>query len=108
MRNPSPFWSSLPERCLAGVAFVVVLPTLLFVALLVRLTAGSPIVVHEELPDSSRATAKKYCRFRTNGRGTSSFRKIGSFLRACSIDIWPGLWSVARGDLGLRDFLRLR
>ena len=107
MKLSPPFWSSLLERSVACVFLVVLLPTLLLVAFLIHSTSGTPVLVTDELPDTAGAVARRL-RFRTTGRGPSFFRVMGRFLRAYSFDEWPGLWSVACGDIGLRDFFRLR
>ena len=108
MRLSTTFWSLLFERFVACVFLVVLLPTLLLIALLIHQTAGTPVIVTDELPSSDGAAARRCFRFRTTGRGASCFHTIGRFLRAYSIDELPGLWSVARGDIRLRYFLRLR
>jgi sugar transferase EpsL len=107
MRLSRPFWLSLPERFVACVFLVVLLPTLLLIALLIHGTSGSPVIVVDELPGIRGAIAHRL-RFRTTGHGASFFHIMGRFLRAYSCDELPGLWSVARGDISLRDFLRLK
>jgi hypothetical protein len=65
------------------------------------------VLVTEELTRADGAVAHRL-RFRTTGTGPSFFRTMGRFLRANSLKEWPGLWSVARGDISLSDLLRLR
>lgn len=106
MKLSKPFWHSLPERLLACAILVASLPMLLFVALLIRQFAGSPVLVSDESPGVAGAVCHCY-RFRTTGHGTSSFHALGRLLRRFSFDEVPGLWSVACGNIRMRDFLRL-
>ena len=106
MKEFTRFGLSLPDRFLACVLLVTLLPLLLLVALVIQLMAGDPVVVADELLSRDRNAIYRRYRFRTTGRGGSSFRAIGRFLRAYSLDEYPGLWSVVRGDIGLRDFIR--
>jgi lipopolysaccharide/colanic/teichoic acid biosynthesis glycosyltransferase len=101
MKPDTSFWFSLPERLLACFFIATILPTLLLVALLVRQFAGSPVLVTDEF------RAGRCYRFRTTGPGVSSFHALGRFLRRCGIDDLPGLWSIVRGDIRMRDYLRL-
>ena len=107
MRLSTPFRLLLLERFVACVFLVVLLPTLLLVALLIHQTAGSPVVLTDEFPSSDGSAHRRCLRFRTAGRGASFFHTFGRFLRAYSIDEFPGLWGVARGDIRLRDLFLL-
>ena len=104
MNRLTTFLWSLVERFTAGVFLVVLLPTLLLAALVIREVAGNPIIVSDELPGSDAAEVRHCYRFRTTGRGASFFHAVGGFLRFYDIDRLPGFWSVVCGDIRLGDF----
>lgn len=105
MNSSRPFWLVMLERCTAVVFLVALFPLLLFTALLIGITAGSPVLLTDAVATSDGAVAQSH-RFRTTGPGTAIFHAIGRFLRRYEIDEFPGLWSIARGDISLREFLR--
>ena len=90
MKLDALFWFSLPERLLACLLIVTILPSLLLVALLLRQSAGSPVLVTDEF------RVGRCYRFRTTGHGVSWFHSFGRFLRRYSIDDLSGLWSIVR------------
>ena len=108
MKRFTSFCLLLVERFVACMFLVFLLPTLLLVAVLIYQTSGGPVVVTDELPRNDGNAVHRIIRFRTTGRGSLFFHAIGRILRVYSIDEFPGLWSVARADIRLRDFLRLR
>ena len=101
-------WLSLVGRLVACLFLVVLLPALILIALFIQRVAGSPIIVADQSPSGEGPRIRRRYRFRTTGRGSSVFHTVGRFLRSYSIDELPALWSVARGDIGLRGFFRLR
>lgn len=92
----------LAERVVACFGLIVAFPTLLLVALLIRQTGGSPIIVKAEKPGGEGVNMHRAFRFRTNGNGSTYFQALGRFLRAYSIDQLPGLWNVATGHVRLK------
>jgi sugar O-acyltransferase (sialic acid O-acetyltransferase NeuD family) len=89
---------------------VILSPVLLVVALLVRLSLGTPILFRQDRPGlkGKLFTCIKF-RTMTNGRDASGellpdserLASLGRFLRNTSIDELPGLINVVRGEMSL-------
>lgn len=89
---------------------VVAAPLLAVVALLVRLSMGSPVLFRQERP-GRLGRPFELVKFRTmrdaadaDGRllpDEARLTRVGSFLRATSLDELPQLWNVVRGELSL-------
>ena len=85
-------------------------PLLLVVAILVRLRLGSPVLFVQERP-GLRAKPFRMVKFRsmTDARGPDGellpdeqrLTSFGRFLRATSLDEFPEMWNVLRGDMSV-------
>ena len=85
-------------------------PLLLFVAILVRLKLGSPVLFVQERP-GLRAKPFRMVKFRTmtDERGPDGellpdeqrLTSFGRFLRATSLDEFPEMWNVLIGDMSV-------
>jgi lipopolysaccharide/colanic/teichoic acid biosynthesis glycosyltransferase len=105
MNSSRPFWLAMFERVVAFVFLIALFPTLLFIGLLIGVTAGSPVVLTDSVATADGAVAQSH-RFRTTGPGTPVFHAVGRVLRRYGFDEFPVLWSVARGDISLREVLQ--
>jgi exopolysaccharide biosynthesis polyprenyl glycosylphosphotransferase len=107
---------------LAAAAFVLVLPLMLLIALLIRLTSPGPAIFRQERCglNGRRFTFYKFRSMCDNAeelkaslmhlnskstafkiRSDPRLTRIGRFLRKFSIDEWPQLWNVLKGDMSL-------
>ena len=108
------------DIALASVAFIVLLPLMVFIALLVRLTSRGPVIFRQERCGLNGRKFTFY-KFRSmcdnaedlksglqhlNQRSTAfkipndpRLTPIGRYLRKFSIDEWPQLWNILRGDM---------
>ncbi|HLM99029.1 MAG TPA: sugar transferase [Bryobacteraceae bacterium] len=106
----------------AGAALVVLAPFMLLVALAIRLTSPGPVVFHQ-VRCGLNGRQFVFYKFRSMCQNADSMRDtvahlsvrttatkipddprltpIGRYLRKFSIDEWPQLWNVLRGDMSL-------
>ena len=110
------------DLVLAAAALVLLLPIMLILALLIRLTSPGPAIFRqqrcglngrrftfykfrsmcdnaEELKASLMHLNQKSTAFKIDA--DPRLTKLGRFLRKFSIDEWPQLWNVVRGDMSL-------
>jgi lipopolysaccharide/colanic/teichoic acid biosynthesis glycosyltransferase len=106
MKRIVPICRSLLDRVVALLFLIVLAPSMALAAFLLRANTDEPILVTDDLIAADGTPLRTY-RFRTTGRGTTAFRSIGHFLRLYSIDEFPGLWAIVRGQISLGQFFRL-
>ena len=104
------FVKRLLDICISGIALIILSPVLLFVAVLVRVKLGSPVIFHQERP-GLREKIFTLCKFRTmtderdeNGEllpDSVRLTSFGAFLRKSSLDELPELWNIFKGDMSL-------
>ncbi len=107
---------------LAAVSLVVLLPLMAVIALLIRLTSPGP-AIFRQVRCGLNGRRFVFYKFRSMcenaeqlkaqlmhlNRKTTAFKipddprltKVGRFLRKFSVDEWPQLWNVLRGDMSL-------
>lgn len=98
------------DRIVGTVGFVLLLPVMAVTALMIRVTMGSPVLFRQSRPGFRERLFVIY-KFRTmlNARDAEGrllpdekrITRIGSIIRAMSLDELPQLWNVMRGELSL-------
>ncbi len=110
MLRYNPTLKRVLDILLSAVALVVLLPFLLLIALLVRITMGSPVLFRQQRPGLHGRPFTLY-KFRTmtdarDEQGNllpdeQRLTPLGRFLRSTSLDELPELWNVLKGDMSL-------
>lgn len=120
-------WQSLAKRTLdvviAGIALVLLLPFLVLIAVLIKLSSPGPVLFRWPVVGQRGRPLKAY-KFRTMVVGADQMKQqlldqneatgpvfkmkkdprvtpVGRFLRKFSLDELPQLWSVLKGDMSL-------
>lgn len=98
------------DFAVATIAFLLLLPVIAFVALLVAVNMGSPVLFRQVRP-GLHAKPFTMFKFRTmrdavdaNGNprpDTERLIRFGRMLRSSSLDELPGLWNVIKGNMSM-------
>lgn len=90
--------------------FLLLLPIYLLVSLLVLINLGFPILFKQPRPGINgkifyiykfRTMTNEYDKNQNLLADMDRITKFGQFLRSTSLDEFPGLWSVLKGDMSL-------
>ena len=104
------FVKPVADRLLAAVGLIVLSPALLVLAVLIRMRMGSPIVFRQtRIGRGDRPFGFFKFRTMTDARDAAGallpdgdrLTSLGRLLRATSLDEFPQLWNVVRGEMSL-------
>jgi len=108
--NGIPIGKRLFDLLLTGLALVLLSPILLVVAILVRIYHGRPVIFTQKRP-GFKGTPFHIYKFRTmtderdpNGKllpDAERLTRLGRFLRSTSLDEFPELFNILRGEMSL-------
>jgi sugar transferase EpsL len=101
-----PVWKRSFDAFVASIALIVTSPLLLILAVCVKLTLGKPVLFRQQRPgiDGRPFTIYKFRTMRGGNYVTRDEQRIppfGAFLRRTSLDEFPELWNVLRGEMTL-------
>jgi len=92
------------------IAFILLLPLTLLIAILVKFKLGSPVIFNQKRPGLNEKIFTMY-KFRTmtnkkdsNGillHDSVRLTKFGKFLRSTSLDELPGIINIIKGDMSI-------
>lgn len=95
---------------LSLIAFMILFPFLVFIAILVRIKLGSPVIFKQKRPGLNEKIFTLY-KFRTMTNKKDSdgnllpdnerLTKFGKLLRSTSVDELPGLINIIKGDMSI-------
>lgn len=116
-QSPLSGWNVVLKRgmdiVLSSVGLIVLLPVMGFIAAVVKLTSRGPVLYRQERMglDGRVFTMLKFRSMRTDAEmetgpvwareGDRRRTPVGAFLRRTSLDEFPQLWNVLRGDMSL-------
>jgi lipopolysaccharide/colanic/teichoic acid biosynthesis glycosyltransferase len=92
---------------IVAVVFLILLaPTTVLVALLVRVTSPGPILVRQPRRRDD-GTVFSFVQFRTSEVDSNQPTRIGQFLRKYGLHLLPAQVNFLRGEMNRRDFCDL-
>ncbi len=98
------------DLIISSLALLLLSPIILFIAVLIRLKLGAPILFRQNRPglDGKSFTMVKFRTMRdalgSDGQplpDQERLTRFGAFLRSASLDELPELWNVVKGEMSL-------